>query len=658
MRRLDLSLDDLDLDDCDDRDERFDAVSEELLARLRDRLPLARPDAPVDEVLHHVETILDYKHRYSDDRLGSWSVAEVSEYLLEWCPRKLSGRGDEWATMPAALDLLVETLALEDLLATPGSTLAAVRREIERCDRRFVAAMDDPSRWGMAKSIVGSVTDGFADDDLDPAELMAAFNSLPEEERRRVLEGVRPTGPRAPAVMMPSASRVAESAAAAPVLAQLRAVADFYGGGRPVTQSGNPRLADAAELVARLGTGDEIDEVIGDRTFKTRSAAELPELRLAITLARKAGVVRLAKGKLSATKVGRTFGDDPVASLRRVWDAVVALGPLGALRGPRGSFLPSVEEFLDGELAGLLSIPYSEEPVPVEAVVEQAADVVQGAFVFRHPLHDEAFVTNQVANLVRRTLALTELLGVTRLVAAESIEQPEVAAFLAEEGITAILGLTPVGRVLVRDLLLDAGWQAPILEAELTDLPVDELFEVLADIDDSARSQGEMEAWAAARTPEQALDEVRAVVGVRGFPGLWAAALQMLGPSGLDGGAIRAELEEWARHELPTVRAVARWALVADFDAEPSSLHEPGDEVAWLFALGLAVAAGSYEVGTVSALDEDPAALAALFDALWRDPDPFTEVALELLGEGHPHEPTAKAARRALLRRRSAAVGG
>jgi hypothetical protein len=56
---------------------------------------------------------------------------------------------------------------------------------------------------------------------------------------------------------------------------QVRALVGWVGTGRKLTQTGRVTLADARALVEVLDTGDRMDPVIGDRTFKTKSSEEL-----------------------------------------------------------------------------------------------------------------------------------------------------------------------------------------------------------------------------------------------------------------------------------------------------------------------------------------------------------------------------------------------
>lgn len=86
-----------------------------------------------------------------------------------------------------------------------------------------------------------------------------------------------PVSPRRPRAAAAPAEVVAD-AERTPVLSRFAVLTDFYGEDRKPTQTGQPTLADARALVSPLGTADRIDETIGDKTFETKSAAELPEL--------------------------------------------------------------------------------------------------------------------------------------------------------------------------------------------------------------------------------------------------------------------------------------------------------------------------------------------------------------------------------------------
>ena len=133
---------------------------------------------------------------------------------------------------------------------------------------------------------------------------------------------------------------VVSSAASSPVLDRFDALVDFYGEGRKLTQTGQPTLADARSLVKVLGTRDRIDETIGDRTFRTRSAGELPELGFMVRWALAAGALRKERGTIRATTAWRKLDGKPLQQWTRAADALPALGPLAAFhannryRGP------------------------------------------------------------------------------------------------------------------------------------------------------------------------------------------------------------------------------------------------------------------------------------------------------------------------------------
>lgn len=107
-------------------------------------------------------------------------------------------------------------------------------------------------------------------------------------------------------------------ARAATVVDQVTTLTRWVGPGRKLTDAGRLTLADARELVALLGTGDEMDRVIGDRTFRTRSSEDLSELTIIVTWAKAAGFLRAQQGRLVPVKKNAARLDRPV----EVWCAL------------------------------------------------------------------------------------------------------------------------------------------------------------------------------------------------------------------------------------------------------------------------------------------------------------------------------------------------
>jgi hypothetical protein len=239
----------------------------------------------------------------------------------------------------------------DEALLGPGS--APLDRLIEAVDslaEQFVVAMADRSRFGLAKSMFTAATDEGVDM-TDPDELhawMERFNELPEAERRRLLPDSAFSSPpprrSLPPVALPADDDVAASREAAPILSMFRDLADYVGAGRKLTQMGHLTLADARALVDLLGTGDLVDRQIGDRTFRTTSSDKLYRLLQVFAWAKKAGVVRVAHGKVVATKRGLELADDLGGFYERAVDALLAIGPLTSQRfsdacfpGPRST---------------------------------------------------------------------------------------------------------------------------------------------------------------------------------------------------------------------------------------------------------------------------------------------------------------------------------
>lgn len=215
-----------------------------------------------------------------------------------------------------------------------------------------IASHLDPSLAGpQAAKVVARLMSVLSDagvDPSDPAALQAAFDALDLDDLDpRALSALGLGPPLGIAVTgepleAPTEDEAEQSAAQAPILARFEALGEFYGDGRKLTQTGNPTLADARALVELLGTGDVIDPVHGDRTFKTRSAGDLLDLSLVLAWARECGVVRVERGRMKATKqwARRHILD----RWQDAVDTIDEIGPCGAWlrRGQRGP-----EEFVD-----------------------------------------------------------------------------------------------------------------------------------------------------------------------------------------------------------------------------------------------------------------------------------------------------------------------
>lgn len=107
-------------------------------------------------------------------------------------------------------------------------------------------------------------------------------------------------------------------------LRQVCAFTAWVGAGRPLTQTGRVRLADARELVALLGTGDELDPL--DGRFKTASSAELDGLTLVVEWAKACRLVRVQRGRLVPVKKHEHLLREPAQLWARMFEVFGRLG--------------------------------------------------------------------------------------------------------------------------------------------------------------------------------------------------------------------------------------------------------------------------------------------------------------------------------------------
>jgi hypothetical protein len=648
----------------------FSPEDEAGFRRVRDRLldgfgRWLKAHAALDEAAAQDATVdagiaLDWKFGYGDGNLGRWTTGDVTEFLLSWCPRKLSVSQADSVTIPGNIAAFTDYLAAERLLAPGSGSPGRLRAAAAGAASEFVAAMGDPVNFGLAKSIFsGALADGA--DPGDPAQLddwVTRFNSLSDEERKAILPDSAfstsgtagtsaPSAIALPPVPVPRPEAVQASEAAAPVLRMFAELARFAGAGRQLTQRGNLTMADARALVPLLGTGDVLDERIGARTFRTRSSAELAVLHLVFSWAKKAGMLRIRHGKVLATKRGLALAGNPAAEFGRALDALLAAGPLTVRRVP-GAWLdwPDVDALLDSMVLHLLVPPYAaRRPVPIAKLAEMATEAVLGTFVFDRL--DDEYVAGRIGREVARIADALELAGVLRR-SFEAEPEPEAWQPLRPGG---DVELTAAGVAAVQTRLPALGYDVPLSGLLATATAA----ELVAGLDPahSGAVTAEVDAWLDRRTPEQAAAELAAAVAELAEPALQFLALAVL----TDLEPELAVPQVWQLAEIPGSRGFALCWLADNGMLDAQALYEPGspDSFAQVLFRRLVMTepAGMLETLALAGGDNQQAQLAT---ELGLSPAPSAESVLEAIGAHHPVRPVAKAARKALFLRRSRAA--
>jgi hypothetical protein len=500
---------------------------------------------PVDGFL--AEVALEYRHRATaDGRLGLWEPRHVEELLLSWLPEQVTELpGEERGDAPGTLRTLLRFLHAAQLADPRGPALDESLAAVDAVGEEYPAAMADRTRWGLAKFWAMTAAEQGVDV-LDGAALQRfaeraqhgevvydqqALDAVMERRLTgRALAGVVRAEPQLPVVLPPDGElrrRVEDSA----VVAQLRGLAEWVGrDGCAVTATGRLRIADARGLVEVLSTGDQVEGV--------RSSADLPRLGLLVEWAKKARLVRVAKGRLYAVAKARPVLADPLQLWLRAFDTCFELRQ--ALIGARSgwhveSMLFDVyEEVLEDVLNTLYSLPY---PMPWPHLrdsvhlayragfrFDDGADL-QHRMWFEHADRDLRTVLDALVDLgaIERDTGMAdpvfldadlsgagdeppagmppELVELLSNAGAPEDEVAQERARVRREELTAgpveLLRLTELGTRAVRQRLLAVGRDAPLV-GELAQASAAGLLGLLAEDYDPDAARAELAGWISA----------------------------------------------------------------------------------------------------------------------------------------------------------------
>jgi hypothetical protein len=165
------------------------------------------------------------------------------------------------------------------------------------------------------------------------------------------------------------AAELTRQAVAVPALARLREVVAFVGRGRPATQAGNLKPADAVALAKRLAREHVPGEV--------RSIEDLPDAARAFHWAAAAEFLAWRGSKIVAGPSARDLEHDPLSAWLK---AAITLLDQGMLDGFRQGWRKHYVELLDASAPGLLAaIVEAGGRVPLTTIEDQGWELVAGS---------------------------------------------------------------------------------------------------------------------------------------------------------------------------------------------------------------------------------------------------------------------------------------
>ena len=555
--------------------------------------------------------LLDSRHFSSDGRLGYWTPAQVRRALLEWIPGQAAAAEEgnaELLAAPETLRCLLRYLDAHGLRDPRGAATAENEAAIDAAAPEFAAAIENEDaieneeRSGVSPVAPASAGPGGADTGF-PADLADFLHGMEEEGIpglsaaliEEVLErqlgmlsfpGLERRMAQLP-VRLPAREELAAAAARSKVVGQFRALVEWLGPqGRALTPAKNIKPADARELVALLGTGDE--------GLKFRSAAELPGLDLVVSWALKARLIRRQGTRLLPVAKARPLLADAEALWQRAFEAAFDIGP--AVCRPRWADEPPspAQQIYDVIVPDIMATIYSmEEPVPVPRLAESVWESVKANFDldFVSPFsmmglrarvdNDvehifDAFeglgAVSTVQGLASEIFSLDLGAGTTLPFGMEMPFTEDRAAALRERLAepTRLVSLTPLGTRAMRERMLAEGREAGLV-GELAGATPSELLGTVAEHYTTSSAQEEIAIWRAARGGS--LDPL--VQAVRDCPFLSRrlALLKTLASSVPEGTELLAELTR--DPELGPVVLLAEKQDLSPEDASP-------DEGAWI----------------------------------------------------------------------------
>lgn len=605
--------------------------------------------------------------------LSRFTIEDLDEFFFGWLPAKYLGDPVDAPAICNAVASFIQFLSETRRLAASVGAVAKLMTHCDRSHDAVAAAMSDPSKFGLGKSVFSAPT-GHAgidlrsildDPDLDTDQLQAAldeqmdaFNALTFDERKAATDGYierKPEPIDIPVVhTVPTATELAESALTSELWRCVHGfVRELGTGGVAVTSAGYIKPAEARRIARAIGTPDVlrfVDSEQGDAFLaRITSAADLPWLEYIEALAEEVGALHRLKTKLKARQGWLDAVDaDAAAVAIDVGRIAASAGALSPIFGNGAPLYAEIAELLDGGIPHWLTFAIGVgSEVEIEQFIVPALD--NAGQIGRGIDARTGDLEEWYADIViEEYFAAIENLRVAGFVSIRDRREYEDHNLRRFEG--GWFSLTPLGREVFAPIIRAVGYEF----AELADLGG-----ALAVTAVNALATGSVD-------PEVVVERWQPDLAPADRVGLLADLLMS--------DTIAAQ-RTFAFGLIRAIDSTDDPATVASISAHIRALLDTpsaGHAATYLLDRGLAT---SDEVGAFLSIDTfvdllattlgDEETLAALFmntqqqsdidliDDMWRCDVEETSDVLEAIGRHVPDQAIAKAARRAVFRRNS-----
>jgi hypothetical protein len=560
---------------------------------------------------------------------------DLDEVLLSVYPREVTvlDREDAEDTIPAMWDFLA---FLADTKAVTGKAAASLERELDEAAPQFVDAVMDPANWGPMRAIVQEMSV----DGVDLSDVDAVTRWI--ERHRRTGADENPYDDvdydfddedvdlkeafglpdQLPPIRLPAEDEVADAARAAPLLEQMRRLAEWVAAGRDLDDDGDLTAADTAAAAKHLGTRAPAVTYL----WNVALAADFIEYDEA---GPGAGPGEALDEWPDGTDEDVLFAWEQtfafVLSETLPEDAALDEDTAGDLDFTGAGSVVAMLLFL-GRNAGL-SVAEASEMVRETATAELEPGPASKAWKSWTRAHgDPAEV------LLGR---LTELGAVT-------VDDDEQEGPLAR--------MTPLALWTMREQLLDEGVEIPLLPPP-GEMTAAELVGASAGFDPEELI-AEVDAWLEHRTPEVAARELLELAST-GDPGERIIATSAAGRLGAAAEPIwRAALDQQELRPYAKI-ALTEIAGGSSETAMPPGLEPTPEDAAWLLTDVLVIALTEFEPEDLAQQlrESVPGGQEQeMFELMARLPHPEAAEVLTQIGKHHPDKKIAKAARKSAYR--------